>query len=255
LTTLSALSTAFKSGGAMSASAHVLSAGKTAVTGMAARVRAGGAGVRTVRVLISKATAAADNALLGRGGPVTELWLGARTVVHRMNGGRLTPQGDLIVKRWTPAHDVGPLGDGYPANTFRTSSYDEVIIRHDTTMYRVLNDSSTRTGKFWTREVPVGPLQAQLDSALLPEWHVTNFPGGMRTEPQATHYVEAVVPRGQRVHEGPAGPQVGDKIGHSHLDGGGGQVWLSQMNPKTTWIRPGEHLLTPPSRGDTTEPP
>ena len=234
LTTLGALSTAFKSGGALGASAHVLSAGKSAIVHMAARLRADSFGLRTLNVLLGNGMRRVDSAVLGRGGAVAESWLRTRTVVHRMHGGRFTAQGDLVIRRWRPDGYAGPLGQAKPANTFRTSTYDEVLLRHDTTMYRVIKEDGWARGDFWVRQKPVGSLQAQLDLALLPEWNVAEFVSGIHTEPQATHYLEAVIRRGTRTYEGVAGPQVGQRIPHSHLDGGGAQVVIQDV--EKTWL-------------------
>lgn len=61
---------------------------------------------------------------------------------------------------------------------------------------------STQTfGSCWTRSSPTGPLQSQIDSALLPQWGNT-----------AQHATQIRVPPGTTIYEEIADPQ-GDLVG------------------------------------------
>jgi len=216
LTTLSELSAAFRSGGMLGAGAHLLSAGKTALAEMAQGLRA----------------------LAARGAEgYSGLVMRMRVTFHSLRGGEFTAEGNMILRRWTPADLPGPLGTGYPANTFRSASYDEVVVVADQTGYRAVTSGSNLNGGFWSLEQPAGPLQTQLDMALLPEWQTTSIPGGVVTNPQATHYVEATIPQGSTIYQGPAGVQVGDKIPSSVMMGGGEQVYIPDM--PADWLPPG----------------
>jgi hypothetical protein len=150
-------------------------------------------------------------------------------------GSHLNKGGDTVLRRWSPAHEAGPLGEGYPANTFQGASYDEVVLAQETKMYRVVNDTSNPSGGFWTREKPAGPLQSQLDSALLPEWKLVDPAAPLKvTDRQATHYVEATMPKGTTIFEGAAGHQVGTVFPGTNLVGGGQQVYISKV--KNDWL-------------------
>jgi hypothetical protein len=156
----------------------------------------------------------------------------------------LNAHGDTVRRRWTPADEAGPLTEGYPTNTFRSGTYDEVVLAEDTRMYRVVTLDGKPNGGFWTREKPVGPLQSQLDSALLPEWKLMDPDKELLvTAPQATHYVEAVMPKGTTVYEGAAGHQVGSEFPESSLVGGGQQVYVKVVPLR--WVAPELHRLAP----------
>jgi len=133
LTTLSALSKAFKTGGTLKAGAHVLSAGQDAISAMA----------RSLRSLRPGS--------LGRLPGVQPL--------------ELAPPG--FGNRFGPMNQ-GPLPD-HLANTFRSGSYSAVQVTEPTTLYRVFSGNS-ELGGFWTRTRPSGPGQAQIDLALNPAW-------------------------------------------------------------------------------------
>jgi hypothetical protein len=168
----------------------------------------------------------------------------SRMPSREVTGPHLNAYGDTVRRRWTPADEAGPLTEGYPANTFRSGTYDEVVLAEDTLMYRVVTVDGRPNGGFWTREKPTGPLQSQLDSALLPEWKVMDPDKELLvTAPQATHYVEAVMPKGTTVYEGAAGHQVGSEFPESSLVGGGQQVYVKVVPLK--WVAPELHRLAP----------
>lgn len=134
LTTLSALSKAFKTGGVLNAGLHVLTAGRSAITGMA----------RSLRALRPGS--------LGHLPGVQPIELGALDDALRFG-----------------PHHPGPLTDDIAA-TFRSGSYTQVDVTAPTTLYRVYGGDAGELGGFWTRNAPSGPLQAQLDLALNPSW-------------------------------------------------------------------------------------
>jgi hypothetical protein len=167
----------------------------------------------------------------------------SRMPSREVTGPHLNAHGDIVRRRWTPADEAGPLEEKH-ANTFRSASYDEVVLAEDTLMYRVVTVDGRPNGEFWTREKPLGPLQAQLDLALHPEWKLMEPDTELLvTKPQATHYVEAVMPKGTTIYEGAAGPQVGALIPESSLVGGGQQVLVRKVPPR--WLVPGLHRLAP----------
>jgi hypothetical protein len=243
LTTLGALRNAFRSGGALAAGAHVLGSARAAVTSMAAAVRSGAGRTRTAMLALMDGGVARLDNLVQPGSRFAAPYMRVRAGYHSLRGGAFTPEGNMVISRWTPAHPVGPLGDGYPANTFRSMSYDEVRVVSDQTAYRAVTNGSNLNGGFWSFDAPAGPLQQQLDLALLPEWQMTTHPGGLHvTNPQATHVVEATLPPGATVYQGPAGPQTGTTI-PGHLDGGGEQIYVPQM--PADWLTPGVRKLQP----------
>jgi hypothetical protein len=161
---------------------------------------------------------------------------------REVTGPHFDAHGDTVRRRWTPADEAGPLTEGYPANTFRSGTYDQVVLAQDTRMYRGVTPGGKPNGGFWTREKPTGPLQSQLDSALLPEWKLDpNVRGRKVTEPQATHFVESILPKGTVVYEGAAGHQVGSAFPESSLVGGGPQVYVKVVPLK--WVAPELHRL------------
>ncbi|KIT17878.1 putative deoxyribonuclease RhsC [Jannaschia aquimarina] len=119
----------------------------------------------------------------------------------------------------------GPLSDNI-ASTFRSASYSAVTTSGPTTLYRVYGGKAGQIGGFWTRTRPSGPLQSQLDSALVAAWGNTG-----------SKVAIATVPRGTVIYEGAAASQA-LKIGNAkigELIGGGSQVYILRVNPK--WIR------------------
>jgi hypothetical protein len=184
-----------------------------------------------------------------RGGQYMDRWMDVRGTIHALRGGEFTANGDIILHRWTMASDVpGPLTGsdflagttrdvGFPANTFQSASYDEVLSIRDTTTYRAVTHGSTLNGPFWTLEPPAGPLQAQLDSALQPQWQSSSLPGGgWTTNEQATHLVEATLPPGTTYYQGPAGVQTWDG---GSLIGGGDQLFIPDIRDHPEWLMPG----------------
>jgi hypothetical protein len=109
-----------------------------------------------------------------------------------------------------------PVGSGSVADTFRSGTYVSYKSEKPIELYRVQPKSyvkGDRTGSYWTREQPHGPVQSIVDSALDPTWGNT-----------AGHWVKARIPAGTQVFEGRASPQRG-------LVGGGSQVFIEQIKP------------------------
>lgn len=236
LTSLGALSAAFKEGGALAAGAHVLAAGRTALVEMAGSVRSLGAGIRTAfRGFVDGGLLKLDGAF-GSSETMSSAWMSFRSTIHELRGGEFTSEGNLVLKRWTPVDEVGPLGPGYPANTFRSNTYNEVLVVHPTQLNRSVPSGGNLNGGFWTHQAPAGPLGTQLDYALLPEWNKLGGNGSWVALPQATHTVQAEVPVGVHIFEGPAGPQVAT-TGETVLVGGAQQVFLRERPPE--WLLPG----------------
>ena len=119
------------------------------------------------------------------------------------------------VIRWGPATGAGPLGEEVAA-TFRGGSYTQTVTQEATTLYRAYGGRAGQLSPYWTRTAPSGPLQAKIDSALLPEWG--NTAEGVST---------IVVPKGTTIYEGFAAPQ-------GNLMGGGSQIFIPQINP--SWL-------------------
>jgi hypothetical protein len=269
LTSLSALRAEFAAGGLMQAGLHVLSSGKAALAEMATAVRAMGSTVRTTMVELGTTIRTTRLlAPLDRGLANLDLAVGAdrwfsgaytdlRVAYHSFRGGEFTAEGNLVARRWTPLDAPGPLG-GQDAldrlanpdlpltdmvHTFRSGTYDQILVTGDTTAYRAVTGGSNLNGPFWAMDPPQGPLQTQLDFALMPEWQSSNVGGVTVTNPQATHFVEATVPSGATVYSGPAGPQTGVTMPGTHLEGGGEQVFIPHMPPH--WLTPGVAKVSP----------
>ena len=116
----------------------------------------------------------------------------------------------------------GPLDDAVVA-TFRSGSYSEVVLDEATTLYRVYGGEAGQLGSYWSRTAPTGPMQAQIDLALNPEW------GNL-----ATDVASIRVPAGTTIFEGAAAAQSLPAGGT--LLGGGSQVYIPRVNPD--WLLP-----------------
>ena len=118
--------------------------------------------------------------------------------------------------RYGPANP-GPLPLKV-AETFRGGSYTELTLNEPTIFYRAYGGQAQKLGAFWSRVRPTGPLQAQLDLAIKPEW------GN-----KATEIATIRVPAGQTIYEGAAASQ-------GALVGGGNQVYIPTIEP--SWVQP-----------------
>jgi hypothetical protein len=171
--------------------------------------------------------AAAAGSRVARG--VGELRAGARRGFERLTG-RL----DLEAK--PPGHEFasaknftiierdgskvvrhGPINPGpleaEVGETFRSASYSARTTARPIDLYRVYSDPDRMLGPYWSRTPPSGPLQATIDSALLPEY------GN-----EATRVIRIQVPSGETIFEGYAARQ------RLRL-GGGSQVYLLRVDP------------------------
>ncbi len=131
-----------------------------------------------------------------------------------------------IIKSYGP-HESGPLGNPSdtraPASTFRSGTYAEKVAETDIYLYRDYGGTAKADGRFWTPEPSKGPLQSQMDSAVLPEW-------GNTFQNQAI----IKIPKGTKYYEGPAAAQTGGKGTRPTLQGGGTQIFLPI--PSNEWI-------------------
>ncbi|WP_038913887.1 hemagglutinin repeat-containing protein [Dickeya zeae] len=136
-------------------------------------------------------------------------------------------QTSRIVKTYGPHEEEGPLGNpndlNSVASTFRSGTYAEKVAEEDMYLYRDYGGKARVDGRYWTLEPSKGPLQSQIDSAVLPEW-------GNSFENQAI----MKIPKGTKFYEGPAAPQTGTKGTRPELIGGGTQVYLPGL--KDEWI-------------------
>lgn len=121
-------------------------------------------------------------------------------------------QGAASAIRWGPATGAGPLGEGIAA-TFRGGSYTQMVTQEEIVLFRAYGGKAGELGSYWTRTPPAGPLQARIDSALLPKWGNT-----------AQSVSTIRVPAGTTIYEGFAAPQ-------GSLMGGGSQVYIPKVDP------------------------
>lgn len=142
----------------------------------------------------------------------------APTAAHEPSGDNYDPSLSSVAPRTTrfgPANP-GPLDDSVAA-TFRSASYDEVVLSQDTLLYRVYGGEAGPIGGYWSRTPPTGPMQAQIDLALNPQW------GNL-----ATDVATIKVPAGTTIYEGAAAAQ--SLPGGGTLLGGGNQVFIPNVN-------------------------
>ena len=128
-------------------------------------------------------------------------------------------QGGQVLQRWGPHTGLGPLPERI-ANTFRSASYSETKLTADITLYRSYGGRAGELSSYWTRTQPSGPMQAQMDGAILPEWGNT-----------LAHVAQIRVPAGTIVYEGYAAEQANAMI---KLIGGGSQVYIPYVDP--SWL-------------------
>lgn len=124
---------------------------------------------------------------------------------------------------WGPARGYGPLGKE-PAGCFRSSTYIERILTEPLVCYRRYGSDAGQLGKWWTTIEPTGCLQWKMDNAVLAQFGNTG-----------ENMVKICVPKGTRIYEGFAGPQVATD-GLECLMGGGPQVFLPNVCPE--WVVP-----------------
>ncbi len=130
------------------------------------------------------------------------------------------------IKTYGPLQ-VGPLGNPNdlttPASTFRSGTYVEKIATEELYFYRDHGGSAKANGRFWTTEPSNGPLQSQLDSAILPEWGNT-----------FENHSVINIPIGTKYYEGYSASQAGSQGLQPTLHGGGTQIFLPSL--KNEWI-------------------
>ena len=101
---------------------------------------------------------------------------------------------------------------------FRGGSYVETRLSEPVVLFRVHGGTAGPVGAWWSRQSAAGPLQAQIDLALLPQWGNT-----------AQRVTRIEVPAGTTIFEGFAEAQGG-------LVGGGSQVLIPNVDP--SWVLP-----------------
>ena len=112
-------------------------------------------------------------------------------------------------------HIKGPLPEEI-VSTFRGGGYTQTTLQSALSLYRVYGGKAGEIGPWWSRTAPQGPLQAQMDFALNPQWGNT-----------AQKAIQIRVPPGTVVYEGFAAPQGG-------LLGGGSQIYIPKVDP--AWV-------------------
>ncbi len=162
---------------------------------------------------------------IGSAALISALTPAATATVGTVGAASQTPSGQQLLSststfatnaiRWGPATGRGPLSEAVVA-TFRGGSYTESVTQEATVLYRAYGGSAGQLSPYWSRIAPSGPLQARIDSALLPQWGNT-----------AESVAKIVVPRGSTIYEGFA-------AGQGSLVGGGSQVFLPKVNPR--WL-------------------
>jgi hypothetical protein len=126
-------------------------------------------------------------------------------------------------------HEIGPL-DAKTAATFRSGSYTAKVLSQPVTLFRSFGGKAGQLGRYWFREAPMGPMQVQLDGAIMPEWG-NNL----------ANVVEVRVPAGTTIYEGATAPQVSNI---RSMVGGGNQVFIPRVDP--SWIVPPPAVPPPP---------
>ncbi len=137
----------------------------------------------------------------------------------------LSCKDDGVISRKYGPHEEGPLGDPNDprskASTFRSGTYTEKVSDGTVTVFRDHGGKASADGRFWTPEPSAGPLQSQLDSAVLPEW-------GNTFENQS----KMTLPKGTVYYEGPAAPQTGTVGIRPRLMGGGNQIYVPKVDAR-----------------------
>ena len=148
------------------------------------------------------------------------------SLVSKSISGSGVKASSTTIKSYGPI-EHGPLGDPNDleskASTFRSGSYSQKVAETDIYIYRDYGGTARPDGRFWTPEPSKGPLQSQMDSAVLPEW-------GNTFENQAI----MKIPKGTVYYEGAAASQTGTVGTNPSLLGGGTQIYLPDLDP--TWI-------------------
>ncbi|MFT4397311.1 putative T7SS-secreted protein [Gordonia lacunae] len=144
----------------------------------------------------------------------------------------LTPcDGAETVRKYGP-HEVGPLPPD-TVQTFRGGVYTEKITTEPLILHRAYTAGKSPVGGFWSRDMPQGPMQTQMDSALNPKWG---------NQANAVSSIE--VPVGTRFFEGSVELQelgsTGTRIpsGGGVLLGGGNQiVFAPRFHVPEAWLQ------------------
>jgi hypothetical protein len=127
----------------------------------------------------------------------------------------VAPEQKIISGSRTQFNPINP-GPILPdvATTFRSATYDGVILDKPVVLYRVYSDPTKKIGPFWSTEPPKSSLKSIVDNALNQDW-------GNR----ATKVVKIEIPVGEKIFIGPAASQ-------GYLVGGAEQVYVPRVDPR-----------------------
>ena len=98
----------------------------------------------------------------------------------------------------------GPLSTDL-AETFSGGKYKEIVLEHDTVLYRA-GVSNQPYGQFFSSEPPQGIIQTRIDKAVLPKW-----PNGGASPIDSSIAIK--IPSGTKVYVGEVGGQSGFYVG------------------------------------------
>jgi hypothetical protein len=184
----------------MSAAGTIASKLRLLARRIGARLMAGGKklvrGIRALSAGAGRVMGAAKKGASATAKAVGDKWflLKNRRLAHKgmawvdSNGDRCIRHGPI---------NSGPL-KGHFESSFRSSTYTTRRLGQPRDLYRAYSDPVRRLGAFWSDVKPTGPLQATIDSALLPSYGNA-----------ATKVVHIRIPADELVHEGVAARQGG----------------------------------------------
>ncbi|NKD56000.1 MULTISPECIES: hypothetical protein [unclassified Haematospirillum] len=200
----------------------ILASAPVQAMGNSARKLAGDIGEKAGRAL----DRVAEKVGLGSLKPATAGGVNPKALT-RTNPDASVAKTDPALGRKFGPHEMGPLGNPndsrFPASTFRSGTYTEKVSDRDLFLHRDYGGRAPADGRYWTLEPSAGPLQSQLESAILPEW-------GNTLEKKSV----IKIPKGTKYYEGISAPQKGTTETRPELYGGGVQIFL--QNPNKDWI-------------------
>lgn len=201
--------------------------------GVGSKLAAAGKLRKIVNILSNSARGGEDAALIAKiGARAEDIFYSAKEIGWGVSELKTLTKSASEIKQYGPLergvlHDIPTPSGGSVADTFRSSSYFEVTSKEPIKMYRVYGGNASELAPYWSRTKPTGPLQAQLDAAILPDFRNT-----------AAKWVEIEVPAGTKFFDGAASPQYlrahGSNMPVGQLLGGGNQVYIPRVNPG--WI-------------------
>jgi hypothetical protein len=127
------------------------------------------------------------------------------------------------LEKFSPITKEGPLskimtGDVTVASTFRSGTYHKIVTNEEITLFRVYGSNQQKTGSYWSRVKPYGPIQAMYDQAISPSFN------------KGKGWIEMKLPKGSVMYEGVAAHldlmTKDSRIKTGYLIGGGNQIYL-----------------------------